>query len=1139
MFKNIKWVRLTPDRPGRGGSKTGIHSFQQQPINDTYELFNAHVYRGYWRRDFNPATDPIAPGPVTNLTNALAIHGYVYPSLTDPSAQPSVAVLEQGVWNHASVVVYDITNATTRVTRPQSVSSLQAGVFQDINQRCFYGDGSDEGYIFDNRTPAIHAQPNSKLGIATPAQPLPLVNATIDTVPVVAGISPFGSGYIHYESWYLNNPDPNNPLGTCIIGDKVTATVFPSTPGWNTFPAQPGGTYTLLANAQTSNLNPFTVTGTISITTGTSVVSIGGGGSWPAGRKFAGLTITFSGYSFVVLTHGFAGDVYQNYDINGNSVNPIPVGQLYILGVYNGPTLTNVPYLITGCQVTLDPGVLSVAQIANSGTLGYSQSTASDLVQVLVHCVRANGQYRGLGNISVGPPIGQGTQLHVVNDIIMQNATINVHSGSGQFKATDVGLTIVIDLAASGPEILSTTIATFISSTFVTTLNLNSSGTNVINGAGMWGTDIFSVHDAAMDNNVTATLASASNPWTVSNVGNTVMVGAATAGGKALVTKIVGFTDPGHVVLAAKNTSGGAISGVQAFWQDTLAGTTTGPTYAYAWYDPETGHMSNISPLFQIPKPTTVGNLFDFTDLTPVFQIDPGYISYPDGASPVTPAGDAIRFSHIMFFRTLSTPGSSTLYPLGSLMPFVGKVHPGLPSTRGSWNPNLYQGWMGLPSNYVTAPTTTGSNYWYDFSSDSDLLLSGGFRAPQYTNEKPMALLRGGITQPGRPYQLAYWDRRTWLVDTQEPDKILFSCDEAQCPLGLPEESFPPTNFLRLPSVDGRVLGMRTVGDMLLITTERWAYIIAGNNESNYRLMKASSAMPGVGTYQMDEFPTYSGAEGEPSTLFYLGRDRIVYQWTVGANIVPISGAAQKQFDLVLSQGTGSLAAYQQTRLHCVSAWGRRLVVIALGNPVFWMIYDIDNQVWSRHQIPDGSGGISTIGILPMTTVYGLGIPVDELYVTGATPNYYSRVLSWVRDDQAASINSASLFQTFPMNFDGKKTRKQIVAANLHATTGTYQCLASVNEATIASGSGYYSVNFGPYLDPLDSIYAPLNPQPIDGLNTTDTVVLTASFDATHGTPLVGYRFSFIVQRQDALPANIYALDIAYIDAEDPGDGDG
>jgi hypothetical protein len=325
-----------------------------------------------------------------------------------------------------------------------------------------------------------------------------------------------------------------------------------------------------------------------------------------------------------------------------------------------------------------------------------------------------------------------------------------------------------------------------------------------------------------------------------------------------------------------------------------------GPTYAYAWYDPETGHCSDISPLFQIPKPTTFdaggGRQAENAEfLTPCFQIDPGSISYPQQST------DGIRFSHILFFRTLSTPGSSTLYPIGSLNPFVGKVHPGAASTRGSWNPSTYKGWMGLPNNYVNAPpiapNTGPVNYWFDFSSDSDLLLSGGFRAPQFTNSKPIALLRGGASQPGRPYALAYWDRRTWLTNTQEPDKILFSCDEAQCPLGIPTESFPPTNFLRLPSVDGRVIGMRTVGDMLLVTTQRWAYIIAGNNESNYRLLKVSASMPGVGTYQMDEFPTLTGAEGEPATLFYLGQDRIVYQWTIGGQAIPISLPIQKTLD--------------------------------------------------------------------------------------------------------------------------------------------------------------------------------------------------------------------------------------------------
>ena len=1133
MYQNVKWVRLTPDRPGRGGQKSGIHTFQQEPINDVRNLNGAHVYQGAWRRTYDSTAYPLSQTQDAGFTNGCtAIHGYVYPSLTDPAALPSVTVLGHTLGAGAAHF-WDFSHGTIRSLRPST--NYQAAVFNTINQRCYGGDGLAEATIMDDRTPAIHTQANQNLGILQPTQPMPQTTATINTVPVVNGLTPFGAAYVRAaltNAPWVNHPNPNHPLGTCLAGETITLyTLNPNNPAYTgSLPAS----QTLSANGVSSNVTPFAATGTISITTGTQLVTLSGA-TWPGTYQYAGLSINFNGYSFVIADHGTVG---TTYDINGNAI-ALSNTQLLILGIYNGPTLTNVPYTITGCQVVIPAIRISSLGLNNSGTLGYSQNTTAPLVQVAVLVTRANGQYRALGNISVGPSITSGTQLHVVSDVIMQNAQNNVHSASSLFKATDVGLPIVIDKAAAGPSILSTTITQFINSGYIQTNALNSSGSNAVNVKAMWGSNIFSVSDASMDNNVTFTLTSASAPWTIGNVGDTIMVSGIGAAGATVITTITAFISATQVSLAVKNVSGGAVTNQQAFWQDALAGSTTGPTYAYAWYDPETGHMSNVSPLYQIPKPTVIGNFFDFTNLTPVFQIDPGYISYPD------PTVDQIRFSHIVFFRTLST-GGSTLYPIGSLMPFVGKVTPGQASTRGSWNPGLLQGWQGLPNNYTAiydpvAHTAfpTSPNYWFDFSSDSDLILAGGFQAPQYTNSKPIVTLRGGATQPGYPYAMAYWDRRLWLVNTQEPDKLCFSCDDAQCPLGVPEESFPATNFLRLPGVDGRVIGLRTVGDMLLVTTERWAYIIAGNNESNYRLMKVSSAMPGVGTYQMDEFPTYSGAEGEPTTLFYLGRDWKVYQWTVGGQVIPISAPIQDLLDSYKTNGS-SYTVYVQTRIHCASAWGRRVLIIQPSTLYAdsTLVYDIDNQTWNMEYLTDDHG-INNNGqaIVPMTSVYGLQPPVNELFAISSQSNAQTVIRSWMRDD-ATTASQQFYLQTFPMNFDGKKTRKRIVAVNIHATGGTYQLGVSTNESAALLET---NATFGAYPDPLDSIYAS-DAIPVDRIfpgTVQDSVVMAAQFYAsTNSQPVVGYRFWFLVTRSDTVPSRVYALDIGYVDDETPGEGD-
>ena len=169
MFPNLKWLRLTPDRPGRGGQKTGIHTFQQEPINDVRELSQAYVHQGAWRKEFDAVSYPSPQMDDPAGLSPLALHGYVYPSLTNPSAPPSITILSQHQRPLGISVVWDFSSpgGGVRQLRP---GTNQAGVFQNISGRCFFGDGGTEGLILDDRTPAIHAQRNQPLGIGTPTQ---------------------------------------------------------------------------------------------------------------------------------------------------------------------------------------------------------------------------------------------------------------------------------------------------------------------------------------------------------------------------------------------------------------------------------------------------------------------------------------------------------------------------------------------------------------------------------------------------------------------------------------------------------------------------------------------------------------------------------------------------------------------------------------------------------------------------------------------------------------------------------------------------------------------------------------------------------------------------------------------------------
>lgn len=1142
MFKNLKWIRIVPDSPGKGGIKSGFHSFQAQPLNDTRNVQGFHVYQGRWRLDYQTQAVPATTAD-PNGVQALALHSYPVVNLSDPSATPTITLLGHHI-GAADQHYYQFTHtAGVRDSHAQTTNPFPA-TFLNIEGRCFAADGAREGFIMDDRTAAIHTQANQNLGIGTPTMPLQNYDDNV---------TPYGTAYCYNGSYYINHPNPKNRLGTVITTDAVNLS-FPNVSHGEYAGALPtAGLPT--TDAVSSDVTPFAATGTISITTGTSLVTLAGA-TWPANFQYCGLSINFNGYSFVIAEHGVQASAY-NIDGTQTGWTGAPAlsnVQLMILGVYDGPTITGATYTITGCQVgPLSPGVAntSSATMVDTGTLGYSQTTASNLVQVqvLVHQLNGTGSWRNLGNISLGPESIDGAATGSIESIT--DGSIKgvpprkvLTSASNPWAAEDVGLSIFVDEADSSGGILTTTISAFIGAGSVRLGAANESGVDIAGtGQAWWGSGPV-VADGAMgigDN----TLTSASNPFVAGDVGQPIVVEFAgnNGGTISLITTIATFNNAGSVELTLANQNAGAVSAARVWWRGISVDTNVGPKYTYAWYDPETGHMSNVAPLYQVPRPTEIGSYVDFAYITPVFRIDPGYISYPTTT-------DGIRFSHIMFFRTLSNPNSSTLYPIGSLQPFVGKVHPGATSTRGSWSPSTYHGWMGLPNNYAPVPPNTMGtppNLWYDWSSDEDLLLSGGFRAPQYTNSKPMALLRGGMTEPAKVAYQAYWDRRLWTVATQEPDKIMFSCDEAQCPLGVPVESFPPTNYLRIPSVDGQVVGMKTVGDMLLITTQRWAYTIAGNNESNYRLLRISTRMGGVGTYQMSELT--SDVEGQQSVVYFLGRDKIVYEWVPGSAVKPISAPVQD----IIKDSITDLASYRNSRLHCLSAYGRRLVVLSL-MPVLGyhraLAFDVDNRIWTRWY-EDNGATLNGAAAQAFATVHSSDPPIWELYSHRLPGAPTIGVKSWIRDDgQVQASTGVNSISTFPLDFDGIKKRKQLVVVNAHisnAVSGTWNCQVSVNESpTLSAGADFTSFP----QDTLYSLYGP-TPSPVDSADAADLAVLTAAFTADPAGvletahPLIGYRFVVTLTTSPvttggfyASASELYAIDIGYIDWEEQGEAD-
>ena len=570
-----------------------------------------------------------------------------------------------------------------------------------------------------------------------------------------------------------------------------------------------------------------------------------------------------------------------------------------------------------------------------------------------------------------------------------------------------------------------------------------------------------------------------------------------------------GVTSPDPVnVTAQLLTTGGALT-----WD------TTPPSYAYAWYDPISGHVSNISPVFSPPATAK-------TDVGVRINVDAGNLSYPPSTTTIPSGIGATRWTHILFFRTLMA-GGSTLYPVGSLDP-------------------TSVDWQGLPNTDIPVIPPPGTlNYWYDNARDSDLIRSGALRAPQFTNGKPK-IIQNGVEEIISPAHMVFWDGRLWLAGPQDPAAIHYSCDRVQCPFGIPEESFADTNVLRIPASDGCIRGMKLIGESLLITTERWAYTIAGNNEANYRLIRVSTRMAGVGDYQMAEF--VPEVAGQTALVVFIGTDAKVYAMPLGGEATPISKDIQTY---ITDARLTARSTYRLARIHAITTEGRRVIVFycpAYGGA--WgktFQFDFDSKTWSEH----------TLTSTTSTTEQGNGVAwattqsqIDfgsELYAmpdassnvgvqTGATVRLYQ----WMNSvssgfgPQTLAVPRGTI-RTFPLNFDGKKTRKRLhfVRLYVNSESGTSVVGGTTHygwRVRLIKDYGTYPVYASPVQE-YDSAYKQITDPahfPID--DDTDAELIVTDAALSPDTPILGYRFDLQVTFPDYADKvfRLYRLEIGW-----------
>src|ERR1019366_4658693 len=136
-----------------------------------------------------------------------------------------------------------------------------------------------------------------------------------------------------------------------------------------------------------------------------------------------------------------------------------------------------------------------------------------------------------------------------------------------------------------------------------------------------------------------------------------------------------------------------------------------------------------------------------------------------------------------------------------------------------------------------------------------------------------------------------YWNQRVFATTLSTPWRLIFSGDSGQIPLGVAEESWPSTNYRDVSATDGRITGLRVVGDSLLVCTNKAIYYVAGTNENDYNLVRLSSRGQGVNHFAIDEHP--GDSTNPSSSAIYVSSDNRLWRHYTGGTVEDIGWPVQ------------------------------------------------------------------------------------------------------------------------------------------------------------------------------------------------------------------------------------------------------
>ncbi len=307
--------------------------------------------------------------------------------------------------------------------------------------------------------------------------------------------------------------------------------------------------------------------------------------------------------------------------------------------------------------------------------------------------------------------------------------------------------------------------------------------------------------------------------------------------------------------------------------------------YGVSYYNPTSGHVTNLSPILAVPNGAPNNNGVSVTISNIVCTNDTAY-------------------TKIILWR--SAKGGSNLFPLFILNNDTGNA---------AGNTITYTDFLGDDTALGTASNGPGKVV-----------------APRGENSPPPVDLN----------YIAYWDGRFWGTSQTQIGLLFFSGRSAgnneDISVGVAEECWP-LNFTRaVPEADGRITGLRTVGNNLFVLTDNNIYAVVGNAQTNYGLSRVSSKGNGAAHFATCVLP----AEDVNSTdvMVHYGNDRRIYFLFGSGGDFCISYPIQNELDaLGWSSASANLSVWHTS----VSTF----VVLTFPGSYRYM-YDVERKIWLK-----------------------------------------------------------------------------------------------------------------------------------------------------------------------------------------------